>query len=100
MIGYQDIYLDTQTSGEERCLTALSVKEHESGTVTMTLSVLEGGWDTGGQEVQKGEEEHEREWRKGEKQKGKGSWCVPLQLFPPLIYHRLSARRISKLRPD
>lgn len=79
-----DIYLGTQTSGEELCLKLLSVKEHESGTVTMTFSALEERWDTGGQEVQKGEEEHvERKWRNGEEQRGKGSWCIPFQLFPP-----------------
>lgn len=50
-IGYQNIYLGTQTSREELCLKLLSVKEHESGTVTMTLSALEESWDTGGQEV-------------------------------------------------
>lgn len=31
-----DIYLGTQTGGEELCLKVLSVKEHESGTVTVT----------------------------------------------------------------
>lgn len=83
MIAYQDIYLSTQTTGEELCLKLLSVKEHESGTVTMTLSALEEGWDTGGQEVQKGEEEHvEQEWRNEEKQRGKGSWCTADDVFP------------------
>lgn len=73
-----------QSSGEELRLKALSVKGHESGTVTVTRSALEESWDTGGQEVQKGEEERVgRDWRTGEKQRGKGSWCVPLQLFPP-----------------
>lgn len=31
-----DIYLGAQTGGEELCLKVLSVKEHESGTVTVT----------------------------------------------------------------
>lgn len=51
----------------------------------MTLSVVERGWDTGGQEVQKGEEEHAREWRKGDEAERKRQLVRPSTAVSP--YH-------------
>lgn len=88
MLGYQDIYHGMRASGEELCLKPLSVKKHESGRVTMTLNTLEESWDTGGQEVQKGEEERvSREWRNGEKQRGKMQLLRSSPAVSPFIYH-------------